>query len=285
MALDAAPAPDAPAHKVRLYLIDGQELACELLSQSKDKVTVRIGGGAPFDISRASIRVVEDASAEPSPANYFRDPNITRTFYAPTGFRLRQGELYFSQKELVFSSFGYGVTDNLSVMVGSMLPFWFISSGQNLIAGAKLGMDAGDVWHLAVGAQGLLLPAGVPGFSSSSVNPAGGGMVFGTVTCGTPLYSLTISAGEAMVNVMGNTANTPIVVVSASSRVAQNVALEMENWFFPGISGPSTEPFLMFNSAGVRLMNEHLAADLGFIRAPGSFIPVPWVDFTYTFPG
>jgi hypothetical protein len=282
VSLDAAPAlSDSLARKVRIYMTDGQELTAILLGENKEKLRVRIGSGAPFDIARASIRAVEDADAVPSPENYFRDPNITRTFYAPTGFRLRAGEAYFSQKELLFSSFGYGITDNVSVMVGTVLPTWFSGGGQNLVAGFKVGMDVGDVWHLAAGAQGV----GLPFFGSfSGGSPAGFGFVFGTATCGTPLFNITFSAGEGVHN-LGSGGNTFIAVGSASWRVGQHVALQTENWFFPGLPSMfgNNEPFLIINSAGIRLMNKNLAADLGFIRIPGSVTPFPWVDFTYTF--
>jgi hypothetical protein len=291
VSLDSAPAPAAapapspaelPARKIRIYMTDGQELTAVLVGENKEKLRVRIGDGAPFDLSRASIRTIEDADAAPSPDNYFPDPNLSRTFYAPTGFRLRAGQGYFSQKELLFSSFGYGVTDNVSVMVGTIDPAWFAPGLQNVIAGVKLGVDAGDVWHLAVGAQGFAFP----GFSLfGSGSPMGFGFVFGTATCGTPTFNATLSVGEAVHNLTTSSNNTLIAVGSFSWRVHQNVAIESENWFFPGIQsgGLNGEPFLMLNSAGLRLMNKNLAADLGFIRWPGSMTPVPWVDFTYNF--
>jgi len=284
VSLDSAPPSELPSRKIRIYMTDGQQLNAVLLGENKDKLRVRIGSGAPFDIARASIRAVEDADSTPSPENYFRDPNLARTFYAPTGFRLRAGEGYFSQKELLFSSFGYGVTDNVSVMVGTVVPGWFASGLQNVVAGLKIGTDVGDVWHLAAGAQGFALPG--PSISGSG-SAIGLGMVFGTATCGTPTFNMTLTVGDAVHNVGGaGPSNTIIVVGSASVRVHQYVALETENWFFPTIRSPvfgSVEPILMFNSFGVRLMNKNLAADLGFVRWPGSFTPIPWVDFTYSF--
>ncbi|HYV46441.1 MAG TPA: hypothetical protein VFA20_16365 [Myxococcaceae bacterium] len=277
--------PEQPARKIRIYMTDGQQLNAVLLGEGKDRLRVRIGSGEPFDIARASVRAVEDAEQAPSPENYFPDPNLSRTFYAPTGFRLRAGQGYFSQKELLFSSFGYGVTDNISVMVGTVLPAWFAPGFQNVIGGVKIGTDIGDVWHLAAGAQGFALPGPQMFAFGSGGAPMGFAFVFGTATAGTPALNMTVSVGEAIHNLGGTGSNTVIAVGSASWRVHQNVALETENWFFPGIQsgGLNGEPFLMLNSVGVRLMNKNLAADLGFLRWPGSVYPFPWVDFTYTF--
>jgi hypothetical protein len=279
--LDAAP--EAQPRKVRIYMTDGQELTALLLGENQEQLRVRIGDGAPFDIARASVRAVEDGDAAPSPENYFRDPNLSRTFYAPTGFRLRQGEGYFSQKELLFSSFGYGITDNVSVMLGTIVPLWFSPNLQNAIVGLKVGTDIGDLWHVAVGAQGFAYPG------LDILGPATGlngfAFVFGTVTCGTPVISATVSAGGGFQRLFGGDGSaTPIVVASASYRVAPYVALETENWFILGMPGfTSGQPFLMLNSGGVRLMNRNLAADLGFVLTPGGTTPLPWVDFSYSF--
>lgn len=283
VSLDSA---EGPTRKIRIYMTDGQELHALLLGENKEKLRVRIGGGAPFDIARGSIRAVEDADAAPSPENYFRDPNLSRTFYAPTGFRLRAGEGYFSQKELLFSAFGYGVTDNLSVQVGTIVPMWFAPGLQNVLAGFKIGTDVGDVWHLAAGAQGFAFP----GFSfmGSPTGVAGFGFVFGTATCGTPAFNISLSMGEGYQRLTGGDGSSTFIAVgSVSWRVHQYVALETENWFFPGITsgGFNGEPFLILNSAGVRLMNKNLSADLGFVRWPGTITPIPWVDFTYAFGG
>src|SRR5262245_46907815 len=167
MPLDAAPA-SSGGRKVRLALNDGQTLHCELMSEQQDRVQIRIGSGAPFEVSRTNIRSIESADAPVSPGSYFRDPNITRHFYAPTGFMLRKGEGYFSQKELLFSSFGYGVTDHLSVMVGTVVPTWFLTSGQNVVGGFKFGGDVNEFLHLGAGVQGFVLP-----FAGSSLAAVG----------------------------------------------------------------------------------------------------------------
>jgi hypothetical protein len=286
VSLDAAAPSELTGRRVRLYLADGQELNATLLGENKDKYRVRIGSGAPFDIARAHVRAVEDADAPRSPENFFRDPNLHRTFYAPTGFRLRAGEGYFSQKELVLSAFGFGVNDNVSVLVGTMAPLWFSPGLQNVLVGVLVGTDVGNVWHLAAGVQGFGMP-GQTVFGASSPVPQGLGFAYGTATCGTPTLNATFSLGGAIHNLNGTRtgAGALTIMVSAYWRVHPYVALETENWFFPGIpSGVfSVEPFMILNSFGLRVMNQNLAADLGVVRLPGTLTPIPWVDFTYAF--
>ena len=46
------------------------------------------------------------------------NPNRTRHLYAPSAMPLKEGEGYLSLKELFFLSGAYGVTDNVSILVG-----------------------------------------------------------------------------------------------------------------------------------------------------------------------
>jgi hypothetical protein len=170
------------------------------------------------------------------------------------------------------------VTDHFSIMFGSVVPLWFVSSGWNVLGGVKFGGSLGEHVHLAAGAQGLLFPA----VSSTPLTMV---MGFGTATFGTPDRHLTLTAGTSL-NAVGYILPhlRPIVVVGGAIRVAPHMALQTENWLFPTLSAGS-EPFFMLNSAGVRFMNGRLATDLGLVRVAGSLIPIPWVDFTYSFGG
>jgi hypothetical protein len=58
-----------------------------------------------------------------------------------------------------------------------------------------------------------------------------------------------------------------------------------ENWVMPMIARGD---FGLANALGVRLMGDKLAVDLGGIwlstsRGLATWVPVPWVDFTWNF--
>ena len=87
---------------------------------------------------------------------YHGDPNRTRYLYGPSAFLLKKGEAYVSQKELFFTSAAYGISDNVSMLVGSVLPILFTDDGFNLITALKVGGPVyADKLHLATGFETL----------------------------------------------------------------------------------------------------------------------------------
>jgi hypothetical protein len=277
-----APAESGKRELSRITLKDGQELHGVVVRQDSQVVVVELADGDRMELP---ARQVKDISAEHNAQVrdngeiWFQDPNRTRYLYAPTGMMLRQGEGYFSQKELFFSSINYGLTDNITVQAGAIVPAWLLgASGFNFIAGAKVGGSVGDKLHLAAGAQGLVIPGIGTGIGGTV------GFVFGTATVGTPDAHLSLGVGKpfTLTNSGGSLDSTVIATLSGNLRVSQRVALVTENWLFPTF-GSTGGQLPMLNSLAVRLFGESWAVDLGGIRVPGLGIPVPWVDFAYNF--
>lgn len=225
------------------------------------------------------IAVERNAQVRENGQLWFQDPNRTRYLYAPSGMMLRQGEGYFSQKELFFSSLSYGLTDNITVQAGAMVPLWLVPSGFNFIGGIKVGASLGDRLHLAAGAQGLFLP-GLFGTSGG-----GAGFVFGTATYGTPDGHLSVAVGKPFLLASGTSAfdETFIVTLNGNLRVGQRVALVTENWLLPTMGTTYSGQLPMINSLAARIFGENWAVDLGLIRVADVPFPFPWLDFTYNF--
>jgi len=230
----------------------------------------------------AAAAVPVRALAQPGPGElpagqtWFRDTNVTRHLYSPTGFMLRQGEGYLSQKEVLLTSFGYGVTDNVSVMVGSVVPGWFLGAG-NLFGGVKLGVEAADVLHLAVGFQALYLPVPFPGGTV--------GALHATATYGTRDLNLTLSAATLVTIPNFYTSPYPALVIAGGMwRVSSTLVLQTEHWFIPQLGAYRVDGVIMFNSVGVRVMvDRNLSMDLGIARVPKLDFPLPWLDVTWAF--
>lgn len=322
-AVAAKPAPaagQAGAQDVRwrIELHDGQMLRGRLVSQSRDEVVLELSPGARMTLSRAAIRemVVDRGNAHPTagakpavatkpaatqtasasvphpdagakdvaaPAGqpvqgeraWFADPNRTRGLYVPSAMMLRQGEGSVSQKELFFTSFNYGLTDWLSVQIGGIVPVWFVDGGFNLIGGAKVGGKVLDFLHLSAGAQTLVLaPAGVFG---------GVGFGYGNATFGNENLHATLTVGVPWTaGVEFGMIGDLIVVASGNLRVTEHVAFVTENWIFPTSIG-KPDSFTHILSLAVRLMNQNLSADIGFLAVPYVPFPVPWLSGTWNF--
>lgn len=283
---------------VRITLADGQLLRGVLVRSEAEQVVVRVGEAGEVAVSRAVMKTLEaerHAEVRKGGELWFQDPNRTRYLYSPSAVMLRKGEGYFSQKELLFSSVAYGVTDNVTLVAGTMVPAWFAPDGQgiNFIGGVKVGGEVAENLHLAAGAESLVLPA-------ANTGGAGVGFVFGTATYEWPTLQLSLSAGRPFL--LGGAAGwvpQVIFVPSASWRVAKNVSLVTENWVMPfqqrtlGWDSTSQQPitrndgFTLLNSLAARFFGEQWSADVGLIRMQTHDyvvpVPIPWLDFTYHF--
>ncbi|MDQ3267025.1 MAG: hypothetical protein M3Y59_25785 [Myxococcota bacterium] len=271
----------------RVTLRDGQQLRGRVVAESKDAVTLELISGGRMALSRHSIskmEVEEGTLVSSTGQLWFRDPNRTRYLYSPSAMRLRKGEGYFSQKELVFSSVAFGLTDHVTLLAGAMLPLWMMGgNGLNFIGGIKAGFSPSENFHLAAGAETLVLPAW--GFQSSSV--VGAGFVFVGGTLGDHNAHFTVNVGRPFM--FANTSQSlgeAIVTLNGNVRLGANFALVTENWLLPGFFGT---PLAMINSLGGRIMGERFAVDLAVLRVETfqsnglGMIPIPWVDFTYNF--
>ncbi|WPB73872.1 hypothetical protein KYC5002_33150 [Archangium violaceum] len=276
-----APAESGKRELSRITLKDGQELHGVVVRQDNQVVVVELADGDRLELPARQVKdiaVERNAQVRDNGEIWFQDPNRTRYLYAPSGMMLRQGEGYFSQKELFFSSINYGLTDFITVQAGAVFPAWVINGGFNFIGGVKVGGSVGDRLHLAAGAQGLVIP-GVAGGLGGTL-----GFVFGTATYGTPDAHLSLGVGKpfTLSNSGGELDRNIIATLSGNVRLSQRVALVTENWLIPTL-GTGTGDLPMLNSLAVRLFGESWAVDLGGIRVPGLPIPIPWLDFAYNF--
>jgi hypothetical protein len=225
-----------------------------------------------------SVEEDETAQVRANGDIWFQDPNRTRYLYAPSAMMLRQGEGYFSQKELIFSSISYGLTDNITLQAGAVLPFWVLgATGFNIIGGVKVGGSPLENLHLAVGAQAFSVPA---------MSMSAAGFVFGTATYGTADAHLSLGVGAPFLLAGSSSAIAPqaITTLSGNLRLGQHWALVSENWLIPAfISTGSGQQLPMLNSLAVRIFGKNWAVDVGGIRVPYVPIPIPWLDFAYNF--
>lgn len=255
---------------VTITLRDGQLLRGVIVVETDHHIIIELVSGGEMAVSQSQIRSIKrnDKTVFVS-ANreiYKHDPNRTRYLYSPSAFMLRQGEGYFSQTELIASTIGYGVTDWLTIQVGSIVPFLLVAGGENFIFGARVGVPLSETVHIAAGFHSLIIPdVGALGIAS------------GQVTFGTPRAHLTLSASYPFV--LDDDGNDEVgdmlITVSANYRMSKHVALVTENWIFPD------EDNTVLTSFATRFMGEHSAVDVGILFIEGAEVPIPWLDFTW----
>ena len=286
----AAPAQPAPGPAqaagapqrafVKVIMKSGQEYEGWVVSQTADTLVLDLSGGGQMTMpmsSVASITERKEVSVRAGGEVWPEDRNRTRYLMAPSGFMLRAGEGYFSQKELLFSEVGYGVTDWLTLSVGGAIPFWFVSNGFNAIGGLKLGVSVTEILHLAASGSIWWIPGSDPAVTF--------GLVTGTVTIGTTNLNLSLAASFPYSLTTGaQDMGDLIIIVAGNWRLSRTLALVTENWILVNSTAwDATVP--MINSLVLRIFGDRIAVDVGLLIVPESSFPPPWLAFTYNFGG
>jgi hypothetical protein len=269
--------------RVRVHLTDGQVLRGKVAAVEPGWVILHIDDGDEVRVSYAAIAFVEaDAAGTPTDTAFaFSDSNRTRYFYSPSAFSLGKGRGYVSQKEIAFTTVGYGLTDWFSVELGTVVPLLFtpVKAG---IVGAKIGVPVGGKLHVGGGVQMLV--------GAAEGSWGGGGFLFGNVTYGVPDSHFTVGAGQSLVVGDGVSDTGPVpVVFAANHRVRDNLALMTESWVFVDPQNtvfPTT--LRLVPSGGVRFLGQRFAADVGAVliwtgESEVPLIPIPWLDLTWNF--
>jgi hypothetical protein len=234
-------------------------------------VLARVDGAPPAELQPAAEPAGEaEEQAAPS------DPNYSRLMFAPTGRPLRQGDGYFSDHELVFPGFAYGLTDHVSLSGGvSTIPGLGFSE-QLVYFSPKVGLELSRRAAVSIGA----LVAGVGG---SDDDLGSLGIAFAVGTFGSRDHSL--SAGFGLARELGDrfAATEPILMLGGQTRLSRSIALVSENWLVLDGDVPlSEQPF----GLALRFFNGRLSADVGVVLV-GELLeegyPLPWVSFTYHF--
>jgi hypothetical protein len=255
--------PDS-VHTQIVTLKDGSTIFGRILAVNGDTVSFQSQAGN-IQLSAGAIRGIKEiAIADVREGEYwFPNPNYTRLFFAPTGQMLKKGEGYFSDYELFFPGFAYGLTDNVTIGGGvSLFPAGI--EDQVYYLTPKVGFSISDKVHLATG----MLLAGTQGET--------GGIYYGVGTFGDGNASLTLGGGYGFAG--GKIESKPVGMIGGELRIARRIGLVTENYLLP-----VSEDNVLY-SFGLRFMGEKITTDLALVNVVGSgVIGVPYVDFVFRF--
>src|SRR6266550_4072420 len=276
-ATTAAPvgAQDSAGIRQRLHVVDstkiqvitmrdGSSLVGRIVDVRPDTVDFQMGiGRVPVAIREIHDITESEAGRVHAGQYWFPNPNSTRLFFAPTGQMLKKGEGYFSDYELFFPGFAYGLTDNVTIGGGVSL-FPADVEEQVYYLTPKVGISVSDKVHLAAG----MLFAGTQGGT--------GGIYYGVGTFGDGNASVTLGGGYGFAG--GKIESKPVGMLGGEWRVARRIGLVTENYLLP-VSDDN-----VLYSFGVRFLGEKITTDLALVNVVGSgVIGVPYVDFVFRF--
>lgn len=229
-----------------------------------------------MDSSEIVVRLRNsDSTQNPSQQNTVMSPTAqatepenksgrSRYLYAPSSYNLAQGECQFSQKELLFSTFNFGVTDNISLQIGSILPALFVSGGQNALASIKVG----KMW------DNVGLHAGIQGFFFKAASVA---LPFVGGTLGNQTSQVTVNIATSL-NSESSTNHGQVINISAATRVSPRLSLITEDY----LVADGSDSYFM-GSAALRFHANKIDVDTGFFFMEYVSFPVPWLDFSVDF--
>ncbi len=267
--------------RYRFVLSNGSELVGRILERiGETQVKIALLDGTERTLFWADIEAqfeFENVQIGADGSVWDTNPNRTRHLYAPSAMPLKEGEGYLSLKELFFLSGAYGVTDNVSILVGSFVPTLFLMDGTGLIGALKVAGEIGEDVYVAGGGEVITLPD----FSES-----GGlslvGIGFGGLTFGKPDRQLTISAGRPF-SLAGADPDLgdALLVVAGQYRLTNNVGIVSENWIFPTQESPGGGGVLSVHALAIRRINKNFAWDAGLIGVAGLPGAFPWIDWTW----
>jgi hypothetical protein len=226
---------------------------------------------APSTVTAVSEVSQEAAPAEPE-AGGFQAPGRSRYLLGHSGMMLRRGEGFVSQKELFYTMASLGVTDHVTVTLGSVLPGLLGGrQGLNLVGGVKVGGSLSERLHLAGGVEMAVLPFMASGF----------GLAYGSLTYGTPDAHVTLGGGVTPLFYTNQfiPAGMTLGNVSGHLRLTQHLAAVTEHWVFLSPS-PFADKVPMINMLSLRVMGKNWSVDLGAARIPSSIF-VPWADLSW----
>jgi hypothetical protein len=273
---------------LEVRLKDGSVLYGVVERGTPDRVVIRTISGVLVEVARAQVAsmapargVVIDGEFRPS------DANATRLMFSPTGRSLRKGQGYVGVYEFILPFVQVGVTDRLSLGVGTPLLFFgddtsrpvWVTPKYQFYRGSRVSAAAG-VMHFHVFGEDARV-----------------GLAYGVATMGSDDNAWTVGSGWAYSRYYENeydpacwsvpyqpcapdrvarTEGSPVVMVGGERRLSRRVKFLSENYVFDGGG---------IASFGVRFLGERLSADLGAAIPLGldEFILVPVVNFVWTF--
>ena len=259
-------------------LIDGTEIVGRISNQDATNVDIKQLNGETRSIFIADIaeRRRMDELKIVDGERWVSNPNRTRHLWSPSSMPLKKGESYLSQKELIFTSYAVGLTNNVAVLVGSMTPLLLAGGdGVNLIGGIKFATKLTSGFYLSGGGEMITFP-GLGGLALPYLG----------FSVGEPDLQLSFNMGQPFAFDAESVAGDLEAMISICGmwRFAANLGFVSENIFLPGISTDDVGwGVLSLHGIAWRWIGKSVAFDLGFVMPGGVPLPIPWFDCTWHF--
>ncbi len=261
---------------VELTIEGGQLLIGQRVMENDSIIVLQFKSGSKVTVEKSGIQRVKEHSEGRFDSRgrlISKDPNRTRYLFSPSAMMLNKGEMKFSQKELLWSSYSVGIAKSFSLEVGGAVPLWFIEEGEgiNILLAAKGGGHIKGPLYLAGGILTFSLPV-----SQTFI-----GLPFGSATFGNTDYHGTFSASVPFFIEESNFKIGEFYwfALCGNARLSSRVSLISENWIFRINNEFFDDTEFVLNLA-VRFLGRRFSTDVGMFFNSEFFMPLPWIGFT-----
>jgi len=255
-------------------LINGNELYGKIVKRTKSDVIIESKTLGTVTLPYGNIKSMNIAKEGNMVGNdfWFSNPNNTRYYFAPSAYNLKKGEAYYQNVYLIMNSANYGITDNISIGGGVILPFAVYLT-------PKISFKITERFHAGVGVFAGVIPG-----------PSTFGIGYGLITYGSNEHNLTIGTGYGFFE--DEVMKHPIVTINGMTRISKRIALVTENWMIPDVDRDDTfntekNVYRPFFSFGLRTMWEKITLDFALVNgyeiSEILLVGLPYIDFVYKF--
>ena len=264
----------------QITLNDGSTISGKLVSTNDKEVVIQTGSMGEVRLQKENIRTMTQVSSynEKESGIWFTNPNPSKYLIGSSAIPMEKKSGYYQNTWVFVSSFGYGITENISISAGfeivSLLaggdgPFAFFINPKATFKIAE---------NFYAGANILYVN------TIRTIDEFGGlGTLNGFATYGNKNNNVTCGLGWGWAN--GEFSSKPVITISGMARVSKRIGFVSENWIIPGI-GDGGGYYGIF-SYGIRFLGEKTSIDLAFLNNPdiasGIPIGIPWLDFVINF--
>ena len=268
---------------------DGSLLLGRVVAEDSAMIRLETAGGT-LTLTRGEVIEIKTVRAsEMRDGEYwFRDPNRTRLFFAPTGRMLDQGEGYYMNTYLLLQNFVGAPTSNVTIGGGFALIPGVDPGKWAYYLTPKIGLHQSENFNAAAGAFAGYAPEG---------SGHGFGIVYGVGTWGGADGSVTSGLGWGYSGT--SFASRPMLMLGGERRLSRRVAFVTENYAFStksdsyscgssGCSARSRNETETVASYGLRFLGEKMSVDFAFWNVAGGgvnwiFPGIPYVSFGVKF--
>lgn len=208
--------------KIVIEAANGKTYIGEMIGLNGGLVILNTGSAGIISFQANMISKITSYSlfASRKGSIWFANPNATRYFFAPSAIPLKKKEGYFQNAYIIGNSVNVGITNNLTVGGGVVIPFLFYIT-------PKVSLKLTERFYAGAGIL----------FTQSFLSEMGlsAGVAYGLTTYGSAEHNITLGAGYGFASFDNKYSATPgpIATVNGMTRVSKKISLVTENWMIP----------------------------------------------------